>query len=90
MASITFWNRLEPRPRSNSIRESLAARIRDPLWLLTRQWQMGEFRGDDAGSPIKAKVHIETAGAEPGIYYVTVQGDGGGQSKSVELALVVN
>src|SRR6185436_11753381 len=59
MASITFWNRLEPRPRSNSIRESLAARIRDPLWLLTRQWQMGEFRGADAGSP----AWVEYAGA---------------------------
>jgi hypothetical protein len=29
--------------------------------MLTRQWQTGEFRGDDAGSPILAKVHIETA-----------------------------
>jgi hypothetical protein len=35
-------------------------------------------------------VHIETVGAEPGIYYLTVQATGGGQSKSVELALVVN
>ena len=34
--------------------------MRDPLWMLTRQWQMGEFRGDDAGSPIAAKVRVET------------------------------
>jgi hypothetical protein len=51
LASITFWNRLEPRPRSPSIGESLAARVRDPLWMLTRQWQMGEFQGADAASP---------------------------------------
>jgi len=50
-SSITYWNRLEPRPKANQIHETLAARIRDPLWMLTRQWQMGEFRGEDAGSP---------------------------------------
>jgi hypothetical protein len=57
MASITNWSRLEPRPRSASIRQSLAAQIRDPLWMLTRQWQFGEFRGEDAGSP----AYIETS-----------------------------
>jgi hypothetical protein len=51
MASITYWNRLEPRPVAPSIDEALAARLRDPLWLLTRQWQFGEFQGADAGSP---------------------------------------
>ena len=51
MASITYWNRLEPRPTAPSIDETLAARLRDPLWLLTRQWQFGEFQGADAGSP---------------------------------------
>ena len=48
--SITYWNRLEPRPRTAIIEEALAARVRDPLWFLTRQWQLGEFRGEDAGS----------------------------------------
>src|SRR2546422_6456836 len=49
MPSITSWARLEPRPRAPSL--SLAARIRDPLWMLTRQWQFGEFHGADAGGP---------------------------------------
>jgi hypothetical protein len=49
--SITFWNRLEPRPQARSIVRSLAAEIRDPLWMLTRQWQLGEFHGEDAASP---------------------------------------
>ena len=49
--SITSWNRLEPRPRSDSITRSLAAQVRDPLWILTRQWQFGEFQGQDAASP---------------------------------------
>src|SRR5262249_47734023 len=50
--SITFWNRLEPTPRVNSIADSLAARVRDPLWLVARQWQVGEFAAADCGSPV--------------------------------------
>jgi hypothetical protein len=49
--SITWWNRLEPRPRAPRIAETLAAAVRDPLWLLARQWQFGEFQAEDAGSP---------------------------------------
>jgi hypothetical protein len=30
--------------------------VRDPLWLLTRQWQFGEFRGEDAASPLTARI----------------------------------
>jgi hypothetical protein len=30
---------------------NLKAEVRDPLWMLTRQWQFGEFVGEDAGSP---------------------------------------
>jgi hypothetical protein len=51
MPSITYWNRVEPSPRSDSLVRGLAARIRDPLWFLARQWQLGEFRGEDAASP---------------------------------------
>ncbi|HJQ35116.1 MAG TPA: hypothetical protein VJ866_23400 [Pyrinomonadaceae bacterium] len=63
MPSITFWNRLEPRPRGKDISESLAARLRDPLWLLARQWQFGEFQGEDAGSP--AYVSVTSTSARP-------------------------
>ncbi|MGD9702222.1 MAG: hypothetical protein AB7Q42_13610 [Acidimicrobiia bacterium] len=57
---ITLWNRLEGRPRTESFDRALRAEVRDPLWMLTRQWQLGEFRGDDAGSPISVKVRLET------------------------------
>jgi hypothetical protein len=57
---ITLWNRLEGRPRADKFDRALAAEVRDPLWMLTRQWQLGEFRGDDAGSPIFAKLRVET------------------------------
>ena len=36
------------------------AEVRDALWMLTKQWQMGEFRGSDAGSPVFAKLLMST------------------------------
>jgi hypothetical protein len=59
-AAITLWNRLEGRPRREDFDRSLRAEIRDPLWMLTRQWQFGEFKGEDAGSAVKARVQINT------------------------------
>jgi hypothetical protein len=58
--TITLWNRLEGRPRTENFSRALRAEIRDALWMVTRQWQMGEYRGDDAGSPVFAKVHVAT------------------------------
>src|SRR5580704_8222766 len=58
--TITTWNRLEGRPRSQSFERALQAEIRDALWMLTKQWQMGEFRGSDAGSPVFAKLLLAT------------------------------
>src|SRR5688572_26785472 len=65
MPSITYWNRLEPRPRSKSVAGSLSAELRDPLWMLTRQWQFGEFRGEDAGSPayVELRAHVTRLGS---------------------------
>lgn len=60
LPTITLWNRLEGRPRRADFDEALQAKVADALWMLARQWQMGEFQGDDAGSPITAKVHIDT------------------------------
>ncbi len=39
---------------------SLQAQVRDPLWMLTRQWQVGEFQGEDAGSPVQAVLNVES------------------------------
>lgn len=41
------------------LQDGLQARIHDPLWLLARQWQFGEFKGEDTGSPAAAQVVIE-------------------------------
>ena len=48
------WNRLEGRLRQKDFARSLRAEVRDALWMLSRQWQWGEFKGEDAGSPIDA------------------------------------
>jgi len=42
MASITYWQQLQPSPRDASIATSLAACVRDPAWMLSRQWQLGD------------------------------------------------
>ena len=59
MASVTSWNRLEIHCRDTTLVESLQVRVHDPLWLLARQWQVGEFTGDDGGSPVQARVRID-------------------------------
>jgi hypothetical protein len=59
--SVTVWNRVEGRPRSVEFTRALRAEVRDALWMLTRQWQMGEFHGDDAGSPVLAKLQVSQA-----------------------------
>ena len=42
-SSVLIWNRLEPQPQSNDLSVALRCEVRDALWMLARQWQMGEF-----------------------------------------------
>ena len=60
MPSLLFWNRLEPQPGSNDLSVALRCEIRDALWMLARQWQMGEFRAEDAGTCAFVKVQCES------------------------------
>ena len=59
--SITSWTRLEPQCRNADMGRSVGARLFDPLWLMARQWQMGEFQAADAGTPVQARVRATTA-----------------------------
>lgn len=52
----TAWTRIDGMHRSRKIRKALQARVADPLWTLGRQWQFGEFKGDDAASPVKVRM----------------------------------
>ncbi|MGH8601918.1 MAG: hypothetical protein ACREXR_03805, partial [Gammaproteobacteria bacterium] len=56
LPTVVMWNRLEGRPRRKDFDRALRAEVRDALWMLTKQWQVGEFRGDDAGSPVYARL----------------------------------
>jgi hypothetical protein len=80
MASITSWMRLEPRSRRADMNAGLQALIYDPLWLLARQWQVGEFQGEDNGSPASARWRGEVARVASYFPGTTVEGqayDGG-------------
>jgi hypothetical protein len=52
----TTWHRLEPRVRGQDPAEGLRAAVHDPLWLLGRQWQVGELQGEDAAFPVAVRV----------------------------------
>ena len=55
------WTRLEPQSVTGDPRPGLEARVHDPLWLLCRQWQLGELEGDDAGSPLGVEVSASSS-----------------------------
>jgi hypothetical protein len=48
--------RLEPQSVSGDPGPGAVAAIADPLWMLGRQWQLGELLGEDVGSPVSVKV----------------------------------
>ncbi len=60
-SSITTWTRLEPNPVSDNMTPSLEACVYDPAWMMARQWQLGEFRGEDAGTPIDVSIEVHAA-----------------------------
>lgn len=41
---------------SANIADSVAARIKDPLWFLVRQWQTGEFEAENGGRPSQLSI----------------------------------
>jgi hypothetical protein len=51
---LRVWSRLEVRPRQVELDRCLEGRVEDALWMLTRQWQFGEFHGSDTGSAVTA------------------------------------
>lgn len=59
MKTLVHWTRLEPRARSNDFGPSLRAEVRDPAWMLCRQWQLGELGGHDGGSPSRLDAEVD-------------------------------
>ena len=50
-----FALRVEP-VLARDLADAAAGIVHDPLWMLTRQWQLGEFQGENASSPVKVDV----------------------------------
>ena len=61
LPSVVTWSRLEPMGLSPDLTPGLQALVADPLWLMARQWQFEELRGEDGGTPIGAVVEVEQA-----------------------------
>ena len=55
---VNFDYRIEGRTRDTNYTEALRLRVHDPLWMLARQWQMGEFRGNNAGSAVSVQCEV--------------------------------
>jgi len=53
--------RLEPQSFTGDPRPGIEARVHDPLWLMGRQWQLGEWVGEDAGTPLSVRVVTRTS-----------------------------
>lgn len=54
------WTRLEPQSLSGEPEAGVQMRIADPLWMLGRQWQMGEFQGEDCGTPVSVRLQARS------------------------------
>ncbi|HEY1347198.1 MAG TPA: hypothetical protein VGF54_19595 [Streptosporangiaceae bacterium] len=74
---LRVFTRLEPRLREVEFDDALAARIHDPMFLLARQWQFGEFAGEDGGSAVFATLARR-------VTPVVVGGQEGGLEPAVE------
>jgi hypothetical protein len=61
VASLITWSRLEALPSTPDFEPGLEARVADPLWFLARQWQLNEFQGEDAGTPVEVRLQGDLA-----------------------------
>jgi hypothetical protein len=62
--SLFNWTRIEATTRTVGLSGGLEARIADPLWMLARQWQVGEFHGDDAAQPAAVRTTFRSVAVD--------------------------
>ena len=58
LQGLTFHEHVEPRIRKDDLTQALGMKVYDPLWMLSRQWQMGEFRGNNAGTAVSVRCQV--------------------------------
>ena len=60
-----WLRRLEPLPPFGDLQRGFAQEVADPLWMLARQWQLGEHLGEDAGTPVGVTIPVSHTAIEP-------------------------
>jgi hypothetical protein len=63
--SWELYRRLEPMPPYTDGQRGFAAELADPLWMLGRQWQVGEHAGEDASTPVLVELDVAHTPLEP-------------------------
>lgn len=61
MSDYQQWIQMWPLGLDKSLESELEARVFDPMWLLARQLQFGEFRHDGGASPVDIAVTLAVA-----------------------------
>jgi hypothetical protein len=56
--TVRYWERLQLDSSDPTFAQAHQVQVRDPLWFLARQWQVGELTGFDGGSPIDAAYQL--------------------------------
>ena len=61
-----YYRRVEPMPPYGDVQRGFSAEVADPLWMLGRQWQVGEHAGEDAGFARTRRAGGRAHAARPG------------------------
>jgi hypothetical protein len=61
METFQTWIRLHPVSTDDTLVTAVQARMHDPLWLLGRQWQLGELGHDAGATPVDVRVEGTSA-----------------------------
>src|SRR5690606_739260 len=57
---LIAYVRVEPLTTSKTLKETVKGQVHDALWMLTQQYRVGEFKGEDAGSPMKSRIQTQS------------------------------
>jgi len=57
---VISYVRVEPLTTAKTLKETVKGQVHDALWMLTQQYRVGEFKGEDAGSPMKARIQTQS------------------------------
>ncbi|WP_118976927.1 hypothetical protein [Taibaiella koreensis] len=59
-SDIVAYTRIEPRVIARDYKPTVKAQVHDALWMLTQQWRVKEFKGEDAGTLVKARIQTQS------------------------------